>query len=136
MRNFWQATFLGWIITIPLYGNSIPLKNTCGVNCPLKDGFYLGVAAGLDAYTMKDAPSSNASYFGDEAALGVSAQPDISVVGIVGGIFLGYGVYFPQYYNSYLGFEIFANGSAADASYNWQSQFWTNYNLILHKPLY
>ena len=36
---------------------------------------------------------------------------------MLGGSFLGYGEYFNKFYNTYLGIEIFGNGTAASTSY-------------------
>jgi len=77
--------------------------------CVLKGGFYLGVAGGFDVYRAKASPINTISDFI------VLEEPALSLTGGVGGAFFGYGRYFPRFHNTYLGLEMFANGSAAES---------------------
>ncbi len=86
--------------------------------CPpilvLHDGFYLGIGVGYDSYrvrqtldeTIFDIPTG-AAVFSDSFSQASSAT------GWMGGIFAGYGRYFDTFY---LGLEINANASNADAT--------------------
>lgn len=83
------------------------------VPCPpqliLKDGLYFGVQAGYDAYRIVN----DADFLDTDVSLVFGFDPVLSVNGPVGGAFLGFGHYFSSFYNTYLGFEIFGNGSGA-----------------------
>lgn len=75
----------------------------------LKSGPYLGVAAGYDAYQIKE----DILIAGDTSF--VSLNPEVSTNGFVGGGIAGYGQYFNQLHGAYLGIEIFGNISRASA---------------------
>lgn len=81
--------------------------------CPapekLGSGFYLGGQVGYDSYRVRE----NVSL----AAGALSANPSLNATGFVGGLFLGYGQYFSDYY--YLGGELL--GNASNASSNWSA---------------
>ncbi len=81
--------------------------------CPsplmIKDGWYVGVQAGYDSYSIRNNSSVT------ESGSTLTANPTLNATGFVGGIYGGYGQYFSDYY--YLGAEIFANGSAASESW-------------------
>lgn len=84
------------------------------VPCPtppaLMDGFYVGLQGGYDSYDV------GTNFTGTSDALIASGSNDLSATGWVGGLFLGYGRYFSNYY--YLAGEIFGNYSNADGSLN------------------
>ncbi len=83
------------------------------VPCPpqliLKDGFYFGAQAGYDAYRIVN----DADFLSIDPDLIFEFDPRLSVNGLVGGGFLGFGHYFSSFYNMYLAFEMFGNGSSA-----------------------
>lgn len=83
------------------------------VPCPpqliLKDGPYFGVQAGYDAYRVVN----DLDFTSTDPGLIFDFDPRLSVNGAVGGAFLGFGHYFSSFYNTYLAFEIFGNGSGA-----------------------
>ncbi len=86
------------------------------VPCPtLNDGFYVGLAAGYDSYRIAQDTFINLSELDPDLALGdsVSREHVLNATGAVGGSFLGYGKYFSQMYNTYLGLEVFGNWSGA-----------------------
>lgn len=89
----------------PNYKNELP----CPPQLVLKDGFYFGAAAGYDAYRI----ANDAAYTNTTFSSSFTFDPVLSVNGAVGGGFLGIGHYFDSFYNTYLGFEIFGNGSGA-----------------------
>lgn len=86
-------------------------KGESGMPCPtipaLMDGLYLGGQLGYDTYNVKE----NISLVSGA----VAADPNINANGFVGGLFLGYGKYFREWY--YLGGEIIGNVSNASASW-------------------
>lgn len=86
-------------------------QSPCPIGLVLKDGLYLGAAAGYDAYRVVD----DASF--TESGVSFSIDPRLSVNGAVGGGFIGFGHYFENFYNAYLGVELFGNGSAASTDY-------------------
>lgn len=86
-------------------------KDQCPVGLVLKDGLYVGAAAGYDSYRIVD----DADFV--EGAINVSADPRLSANGAVGGGFVGIGHYFPNLYNTYFAVELFGNGSAAKSDY-------------------
>lgn len=86
------------------------------IPCPtLNDGFYVGLAAGYDSYRVAQDIFINLSELDPDLGLAesVSRDPVLNATGVVGGGFLGYGKYFSQLYNTYLGLEIFGNWSGA-----------------------
>lgn len=88
----------------------------CPVELVLRDGLYIGLQAGYDSYRLAtDADSFPIS----DPILGetVTADPRLAANGAVGGLFIGYGKYFPEFYNTYLGLEIFGNWTAASTDY-------------------
>jgi len=103
----------------------------CPVELVLKDGLYVGLQAGHDSYRVVDEISSEYDYWYDERvvninldpvednpAFGVKLDPTLNATGAVGGGFIGYGKYFGDFYNVYLGIEGFGNWSGAETSYN------------------
>ncbi len=76
----------------------------------LMDGFYVGAQAGYDSYRIRDEINDEGFGFGPQADTVVNAT------GAVGGLFLGYGRYMPEWYNLYLGVEVFGNDSAASVN--------------------
>src|SRR5690349_15045034 len=54
----------------------------------LSNGFYIGLAAGYDAYRTR--PNINLSFHGET----MTGSPALSSTGFVGGIFGGYGEYY------------------------------------------
>ena len=88
-------------------GEALP---PCPVELMIKDGLYVGLQAGYDSYRVVD----DAVFTGPVIAAAI--DPRLAVTGAVGGLFIGYGKYFDQYYNAYLGLEIFGNWSGAHSS--------------------
>jgi opacity protein-like surface antigen len=82
------------------------------VPCPpqlmLMDGLYIGAAVGYDSYRIR-----NDAVFVATPTTFISYDPVLNAAGLVGGGFLGFGHYFPSFYNTYLGFELFGNASDA-----------------------
>jgi len=91
----------------------------CPVELVLKDGLYLGLQAGYDAYRIaSDVNTDVAETLVDSDDTSILAlDPRLAANGAVGGLFIGYGKYFPEFYNAYLGLEIFGNWSAARTDY-------------------
>lgn len=87
----------------------------CLFQCILQDGFYLGVSAGYDIYSMNLDSALNSNFFDDEFAF--SANPVLNAGGIVGGAYFGYGRDFPYFHHTYLGIEAFGYGSASSSNY-------------------
>jgi opacity protein-like surface antigen len=83
------------------------------VLCPpqlvLNDGMYFGIAAGYDTYRIVN----DVNFVDVSEGISLNLDPRLSVNGVVGGALLGIGHYFDSFYNTYLGFEIFGNGSGA-----------------------
>lgn len=79
---------------------------SCPEPATLRDGIYLGAQIGYDAYRVRE--SVNIS--------GASLNPVINPVGVVGGLFFGYGKYIQDLY--YVGAEIFGNYSGANTAYS------------------
>lgn len=86
-------------------------ESPCPIGLVLKDGLYIGAAAGYDAYRVVD----EANF--EESVVKVAIDPRLSVNGAVGGGFIGFGHYFENFYNTYLAVELFGNGSAAHTDY-------------------
>ncbi len=83
----------------------------------LNDGLYIGADFGYDSYRVKD----DVSYVTPVVTAPfepVYMNNKLSVNGVVGGGFIGYGKYFDNFYNTYLGLELFGNWSSAEQSYN------------------
>ncbi len=80
----------------------------CPVEPSLKDGFYVGAQVGYDMYRVKDEVDVL-----DNDGNALSSDPTLNANGWAGGLFLGYGKYFDQFY---LGAEIFGNASGAKSS--------------------
>jgi opacity protein-like surface antigen len=90
----------------------------CPVELVLRDGLYIGLQAGYDAYRLAtdfDSSVLAAPIVGDLGV--VTADPRLAANGAVGGLFIGYGKYFPEFYNTYLGLEIFGNWTAASTDF-------------------
>lgn len=85
----------------------------CNLPCMLKDGFYIGAQVGYDSYRVRE----------NITAPFVSVNPQISVTGWVGGLFLGYG----QYINDalYLGGEVMGDYSDANSNVTTTTPFVT-----------
>lgn len=79
----------------------------------LKDGFYVGLQGGYDSYRARRTES-----FTDSDGDRFASSNVQNATGFVGGLFAGYGKYFD---NFYLGAEIFANGSGAEATNSFNS---------------
>ena len=86
-------------------------KDQCPQGLVLKDGLYVGAAAGYDSYRMVD----DVDFV--ESTISLSLDPRLSVNGAVGGGFIGIGHSFPNFYNTYIAIELFGNGSAAQTTY-------------------
>lgn len=88
------------------------VKNEKLILCPnplsFKDGYYVAVAAGYDVYKMVD----HVTYHNTDVLY--SADPPLSVNGMMGDFMLGYTKLFGKNSNFSIGVEFFANGSAAD----------------------
>src|SRR5437660_10060619 len=75
--------------------------------CPpvltLMDGMYVGGAMGFDSYRMVDEvlEHSALSHSGDPQS--IELDPRLNSIGIVGGGFVGFGKYFPNFHNAYFG---------------------------------
>lgn len=103
------ATTMGYAGEKPHQGNykgEVP----CPPQLILKDGFYFGAAAGYDTYRIVSDVDFLSTVFNNTA---FESDPRLSANGPVGGAFMGLGHYFSSFYNTYLGFEIFGNGSGA-----------------------
>lgn len=81
--------------------------------CPsllyLTTGFYFGAQAGYDTYRAETDVTDRIPGVTPTATL----DPDLALYGPEVGVFLGYGYYFTQFYNLYLGVEGFANATSA-----------------------
>lgn len=88
-------------------GEAMPAP--CPVETMLKDGFYVGAQVGYDMYRI----SHDFTVEGDDVEL--DGDPTLSVDGWVGGLFLGFGKYWD---NFYLGAEIFGNASGAKSDWD------------------
>jgi opacity protein-like surface antigen len=82
----------------------------CPVPKILRDGLYLGIGAGYDAYRFRQ--SANVT---DAAFIISSINPALSAKGWNGSLFAGYGLYFSWVY---IGGEISANVSDAHTQYS------------------
>ncbi|HEX2548832.1 MAG TPA: hypothetical protein VHM20_03320, partial [Gammaproteobacteria bacterium] len=90
----------------------------CPVELVLRDGLYIGLQAGYDAYRLAtDVDSATVLSPAAGIADTFSADPRLAANGAVGGLFIGYGKYFPEFYSAYLGLEIFGNWTAASTDY-------------------
>lgn len=89
-------------------GEAMPAP--CPVETMLKDGFYVGAQVGYDMYRIE-----HEFAVGGAAVVLDASDSTISVDGWVGGLFLGYGKYWD---NFYLGAEIFGNASGAKSDWN------------------
>lgn len=95
---------------------------TCPVPLTLKGGLYLGMQGGYDLYrVVQNADVTIIDPFIDVDIPGfgytASIDPRLTPSGGVLGAFIGYGMYFEQFYNAYLGLEAFGAFSAARADY-------------------
>lgn len=82
----------------------------CFVPKVLRDGFYVGVAGGVDSYRIRQErrevlPLVSATQF----------NPALSAVGTVGGLYAGYGKYFNRYF--YAGAEVFGTTTGASTAF-------------------
>lgn len=82
----------------------------CPVVKNLHDGFYVGVGAGYDNYSVGTRTS-----FAFSGAT-VTGNPGVSANGWLGELFAGYGAYFSDMY--YLGGEVFVATSGAQQTYS------------------
>lgn len=91
----------------------------CPMPPSLMDGFYLGGQVGYDSFRVRQ---SDAFAF-DDAVLGIAGNSTstgtIAATGWMGGLFLGYGQYFSNFY--YLAGEIFGNWSGAEQTNRYAS---------------
>jgi outer membrane immunogenic protein len=89
----------------------------------LMDGFYVGAQVGYDNYSTRETTS-----VAPALSLGgtINGNPSVAANGWVGGLFLGYGMYFSNLY--YLGLEVFGNGSGASESHNFTASNGDSYN--------
>jgi len=89
----------------------------CPLVLTLMDGMYIGGAIGFDSYRMVDEvlEHSALSHSGDPQS--IELDPRLNSIGIVGGGFVGFGKYFPNFYNAYFGIELFGNASSAHTDY-------------------
>lgn len=79
--------------------------------CPLlRDGPYIGAQIGYDSYRLRD------KFFLTNPGLGARSVWILNGTGPVGGIFLGFGMTFLNFY--YFGTELYGNFSGADARIN------------------
>jgi opacity protein-like surface antigen len=85
----------------------------CPVELMIKDGFYVGLQGGLDSYRVKN----EVAVLDPNGPFAIAMDPVLSAVGPVGGLFVGWGMYFDQYYNAYLGLEIFGNWTGAHTDF-------------------
>src|SRR5438094_800038 len=93
------------------YGEMIWTPSPC---CPpplkiLRDGLYLGLGLGYDAYRIRQTSSVT-----DEDGDTFNINPVLGPKGWMGNTFAGYGRYFGLFY---IGGEILANGSIAKTGY-------------------
>lgn len=83
--------------------------------CPapekLMSGFYIGGQIGYDMWRVRENVGSQF-----DTTAGDTANPAVTPTGFIGGLFLGYGQYFSDYY--YLGGEVLGNYSGASTSYS------------------
>lgn len=86
----------------------------CVVPCMLHDGFYVGAQVGYDSYRVRHKFHAGAFSF----------DPQISVNGWVGGLFVGYGQYLNDIF--YVGAEAFGNYSDATSRHSAISTFGRN----------
>lgn len=89
-----------------------PAAISCVTPIKLKDGYYIGVAAGYDIYKIQ-----NNIMYEDSNNNIVKTNPKLAVNGMIGDFILGYGKLLGSRGNVYLGMEVFANGSAADSDF-------------------
>lgn len=82
----------------------------CPVECMLKSGFYVGAQVGYDMYRIRDDIDA-----GDGFGNTIDTDPALNANGWAGGLFLGYGMYWD---NFYLGAEIFGNASGAKSDFD------------------
>ena len=90
----------------------------CPVPASLKDGFYVGIQGGYDAYRVHDNIALPIS-----TALG--GNSNMHATGWVGGLFVGYGRVIGDTF--YLGTEIFGNYNGSSSSYALASPVLGNY---------
>lgn len=104
-----------------------PEAPSCPTPLTLKDGFYIGFAAGYDSYRavgQVTGDDDQNTFFVDADGDAFSFDSRESANGAVGGAFVGYGKYFSDYHNTYVALEGFGNPSAAI----------TDYELFLNSP--
>lgn len=102
----------------PVYKGEPVRRPCCGVE-GLRDGLYVGLGVGYDAYKVRTSIS-------EEDILGglIQTNPELIGKGLDASIFAGYGLHFDWFY---LGGEFFAKTSDATTSYNISSSGF-NYN--------
>lgn len=96
-----------------LSDNKNEIPGSCVTPIKLKDGYYIGVAAGYDVYKMKD----SISYQDIDNFEVAKTNPELAVNGMIGDFIFGYGKLLGKNSNLYIGAEFFANGSAADSDF-------------------
>lgn len=90
----------------------------------IEGGYYLGISAGYDIFSIKDTLDFEPFYFFD---------PSNHIDGVSAGVFAGYRKFFERFYHTYLGAEFYINGSSADDDYQItfnNDTFTTDFNII------
>lgn len=97
------------------YKNEAP----CPPEVFLKDGFYIGVGLGYDAYKIRQSTSTS------RAGVTTSLNPPLSAKGWNGSLFAGYGQYFDYFY---IAGEILASASNAQATWGSGTSLGNSFN--------
>lgn len=92
-------------------------KDACIEPLSLKGGLYLGIQGGYDLYRVVDDANITIVDAVDGFATNTTVDPRLMAAGGIMGGFIGYGMYFSQFYNTYLGIEAFGAFSAARTDY-------------------
>ena len=92
-------------------------KDACIAPLALKGGLYLGIQGGYDMYRVVEDANVTIVNPSEGFSNTISIDPRLMPSGGIMGAFVGYGMYFDQWYNAYLGVEAFGAYSAARTDY-------------------
>ena len=114
MQKYVKYFFSSLVLLLPTIIFAEPQAlEACVAPIHIKDGYYLGVAAGYDLYKMKD----SIVYQNPDTFAVIKTDPELALNGMIGDFIVGYGKFFGKNKNLYGGIEFFANGSAADSDF-------------------
>lgn len=114
-----KIAFLILSFSSTLFATPPSFANTCSHKCcviwNLKDGFYLGLQGGYNMHRITgNSPKSGLMFDADfDGAQHLDSK--VFAGGAVGGGFIGFGKYFDNFCNVYLGVELFGNAANGQA---------------------